>query len=55
MEKLKDSTGKLKSLRDYTDKELYKFLDAIGTTETTILTGICAEILRRKLLEFNKL
>lgn len=38
-----------KSLRDYTDEELYQFLDKNEITELTKFAGICSEILRRQI------
>jgi len=38
-----------KSLKDYTDDELYEFLQHNNCIELTKLAGICSEVLRRQL------
>jgi len=36
-----------KSLRDYTDDELYEILQKNETCDLSMLSGICSEVLRR--------
>jgi hypothetical protein len=38
-----------KRLRDYTDEELFYFIDNAEVTSVTVLANVCAEILRRQL------
>lgn len=38
-----------RNLRDFTDDELYSFLDRNLTTDLKELAGICSEILRRQI------
>jgi hypothetical protein len=43
-----------KSLRDYTDDELYEILQKNETCDLSILSGICSEVLRRMITEEKK-
>lgn len=44
---IKDLINNYKPLKDYTDDELYGFLQRNESTDTAVLGGICSEILRR--------
>lgn len=48
MRRFTDLVGNYMPLKDYTDTELYKFLDENESTEPRILACICSEILRRE-------
>lgn len=45
---IKDKVRNYKALKDYTDDELYEFIDKNENTDTGVLAGICSEILRRQ-------
>lgn len=46
---IKDRVNNPKNLRDYTDEELYRFLEKNEDVDTGVLACICSEILRRQL------
>lgn len=45
---VKELVNNKKNLRDYSDEELFKFLDENETTPANVLSCICSEILRRQ-------
>lgn len=47
--RIKDKTDNWKPLREYTDQELYEFLELNQVKDAAVLACICSEILRRKM------